>query len=84
MRGYYHVMRGCSEHTVAANEGYYHVNERGAIVLCKQQNAALRRGLHAYTVGSSVQHLRQREIPLLPHLPSALRTAMEGGREKPG
>ncbi len=24
--------------------GYYHVNERGAIVLCKQQNAALRRG----------------------------------------
>ncbi len=64
--------------------GYYHVNERGAIVLCKQQNAALRRGLHAYTVGSSVQHLRRREIPLLPHLPSALRTAMEGGREKPG
>ncbi len=60
------------------------MNERGAIVLCKQQNAALRRGLHAYTVGSSVQHLRRREIPLLPHLPSALRTAMEGGREKPG
>ncbi len=52
-------------------------------MLCKQQNAALR-GLHAYTVGSSVQHLRRREIPLLPHLPSALRTAMEGGREKPG
>ncbi len=54
------------------------------IVLCKQQNAALRRGLHAYTVGFSVQHLRRREIPLLPHLPSALRTAMGGGREKPG
>ncbi len=39
------------------------MNERGAIVLCKQQNAALRRGLHAYTVGFSVQHLRRREIP---------------------
>ncbi len=36
-------------------------------MLCKQQNAALRRGLHAYTVGFSVQHLRRREIPLLPH-----------------
>ncbi len=53
-------------------------------MLCKQQNAALRRGLHAYTVGFSVQHLRRREIPLLPHLPSALRTAMEGGREEAG
>ncbi len=31
-----------------------------------------------------MRHLRRHEIPLLPHLPSALRTAMEGGREKPG
>ncbi len=31
-------------------------------MLCKQQNAALRWGLHAYTVGFSVQHLRRREI----------------------
>ncbi len=54
------------------------------IVLCTQQNAALRWGLHAYTVGFSVRHLRRREIPLLPHLLSALCTAMEGGREKPG
>ncbi len=30
-------MRGCSEHTVAANEGYYHVNERGAIVLANSR-----------------------------------------------
>ncbi len=48
-------------------------------MLCKQQNAALRRGLHAYTVGFSVRHPRRREIPLLPHLPSALHTTMEGG-----
>ncbi len=53
-------------------------------MLCKQQNAALRQGLHAYTVDFSVRHPLRREIPLLPHLPSALRTAMEGGHEKPG
>ncbi len=44
-------------------------------MLCKQQNAALRRGLHAYTVGFSVRKWGNS---------GALRTAMEGGREKPG
>ncbi len=44
-------------------------------MLCTQQNDTLRRELHAYTVGFYVRHLRRREIPLLPYLPSALRKA---------
>ncbi len=98
-------MRGCSVHTVAANEGllcqwgvvpftrqllmrgWYPVNEWGAKRLCFANSRTPLWGggcMLTLHVGFSVQHLRRREIPLLPHLPSALRTAMEGGREKPG
>ncbi len=65
--------------------GWYRVNEWGAKWLCfAHSRMPLEAGAACLDVAFSVRHLRRREIPLLPHLPSALCTAMEGGREKPG
>ncbi len=98
-------MRGCSVHTVAANEGlllcegevvpftqqplmrgWYPMNEWGAKRVCfANSRTSLWGGGCMLTQWVFPCGIRgdMRSL-LLPHLPSALRTAMEGGREKPG
>ncbi len=84
MRAIIMWMRSCSVHTVAANKGLLSCEwERSD---CALQTAERRSEAGAACLHSGFFRAASAATwdPLLPHLPSALRTAMEGGREKPG